>query len=124
MYKLYIWYYIDSADTDDSNEMFETFPKEIVEIFYICLLINIYIWLFVVEYQLIKENNELKQVHAIKTEQINALQLVHQHDLKEHTQALSEKSALVENMRSQIEKLESGQKVKLLLHFPGRLVNL
>lgn len=48
----------------------------------------------------------------MRMEQINALQLAHQNDLLEYTQALSEKTALVENMRSQIEKLEAGKKVR------------
>lgn len=76
-----------------------------------------------IDYQLIKENNELKQADTIKTEQINALQLVHKDELKKHTQVLSEKSALVENMRSQIAKMEAAQKVKLSLNYLYRLIN-
>lgn len=59
--------------------------------------------------QLLKENNELKEAEKLKAEQINALLLVHKNDLSEYTEKLSEKSALVENMRSQIEKFESAK---------------
>lgn len=59
---------------------------------------------------MIEENEQLKEDNKIKTEQINALEMVYKYDLDEATKTISENTSLIENMRSEIQKLEAKEK--------------
>uniref|UniRef100_A0A1A9V210 CCHC NOA-type domain-containing protein n=1 Tax=Glossina austeni TaxID=7395 RepID=A0A1A9V210_GLOAU len=59
--------------------------------------------------QLQEENNRLNKDIGTQLDQIKALDIVRQKDREEMIQSISEKSALIENMRVQIEKLEQSQ---------------
>uniref|UniRef100_A0A1A9ZAR8 CCHC NOA-type domain-containing protein n=1 Tax=Glossina pallidipes TaxID=7398 RepID=A0A1A9ZAR8_GLOPL len=59
--------------------------------------------------QLQEENTRLNKDIGTQLDQIKALDMVRQKDREEMIQSISEKSALIENMRVQIEKLEQSQ---------------
>lgn len=59
---------------------------------------------------MIEENEQLKEDNKIKIEQINALEMVYKYDLDEATKTISENTSLIENMRSEIQKLEAKEK--------------
>uniref|UniRef100_A0A1A9WJX5 CC2-LZ domain-containing protein n=1 Tax=Glossina brevipalpis TaxID=37001 RepID=A0A1A9WJX5_9MUSC len=59
--------------------------------------------------QLQNENAHLKKNIETQLDQIKALDVVRQKDREDMIQSISEKSALIENMRVQIEKLEQSQ---------------
>ncbi|KAL9917964.1 NF-kappa-B essential modulator kenny isoform 1-T8 [Glossina fuscipes fuscipes] len=59
--------------------------------------------------QLQDENTRLNKDIGTQLDQIKALDIVRQKDREEMIQSISEKSALIENMRAQIEKLEQSQ---------------
>lgn len=70
------------------------------------------LYLYFYSFQLQEENTRLNKDIGTQLDQIKALDMVRQKDREDMIQSISEKSALIENMRVQIEKLEQSQLVR------------